>query len=290
MDAERVVLVTLLCITAFWYLWHWITLTRTKGKPCRPRLIDLLIGFCSNFLDALGIGSFAPTAAAFKILRRVDDKDIPGTLNVGHSVPTLIEALIFITAVSVEWMTLVCMIAASVVGALVGARIACRLPRRAIQLGMGIALLLAACLFAAANVQWIPAGGSASGLSGSRLAFAMAVNCVLGVLNMLGIGLYAPCLILVSLLGMSPLAAFPIMMGSCAFLMPIGARRFITGGRYDTRASVGLTVGGVPGVLIAAFLVKSLSIGAVRWLAVCVVIYAGLIMLFAKARAPAQPG
>jgi hypothetical protein len=119
---------------------------------------------------------------------------------------------------------------------------------------------------------------------GARLALGLAGNFALGALMTLGIGLYAPCLILVSLLGMSPVTAFPIMMGSCAFLMPVGSVRFLRAGSYDLRAAIGLTVGGIPAVLIAAYLVKSLPLDAVRWLVVVVVIYTAGMMLRSAAR------
>jgi uncharacterized membrane protein YfcA len=96
---------------------------------------------------------------------------------------------------------------------------------------------------------------------------------------MLGVGLYAPCLILVSLLGMSPLAAFPIMMGSCGLLMPVGGARFIRTGRYNFSAALGLALGGIPGVLLAAYVVKSLPLYWLYWLVVIVVLYAALQML-----------
>ena len=171
------------------------------------------------------------------------------------------------------------MIVAAVVGAWLGAGIVARAPRRIIQLGMGVALLVAAALMLAKNLAWLPAGGEALGLHGAALVFGMCANCVLGALMMLGVGLYAPCLILVSLLGMSPLAAFPIMMGSCALLMPVGGARFVRTRRYSAGAALGLALGGIPGVLCAAFVVKSLPIEWLRWLVVIVVMYAAALML-----------
>jgi uncharacterized membrane protein YfcA len=263
-----------------WFLWQWIAIEkRRRGThpPWNPW--DLTIGFVTNFFDALGIGNFAPTTAAFKLLKRMPDEDIPGTLNAGHALPVLTEGLIFIAAVSVDFTTLLGMIAASIVGAWFGAGVVSRLPRQAVQLGMGLALLAAAALFLAANLHWMPGGGEALGLSGGPLVLAIGINCLLGALMTLGIGLYAPCLILVSLLGMNPLAAFPIMMGSCALLMPVAAVRFMKAGRYNLRASIGLALGGVPGVLIAAYIVKSLPLVWLRWLVVIVVTYAAVTML-----------
>jgi uncharacterized membrane protein YfcA len=255
-----------------------------------PRLSDLLLGFVTNFFDTLGIGNFAPTTAGFKLLRRMPDEEIPGTLNAGHAVPVLAEALIFIAAVTVDLATLIGMIGAAILGAWFGSGIVSRLPRRAVQLGMGGALLLAASLFLATNLNLMPAGGDAVGLAGGRFVFAVAANFFLGALMTLGVGLYAPCLILVSLLGMNPLAAFPIMMGSCAFLMPVAGVRFVRMERYNARAAAGLAVGGVPGVLLAAFIVKSLPTIWLRWLIVVVVLYAAALMLVAALRPRQERG
>ncbi len=273
---------------AFVYRWYALERPRQQSRAwgaLRPRPVDLVIGFVTNFFDALGIGNFAPTTAAFKLLKRMPDEEIPGTLNAGHSPPVLLEAFVFIGGVSVDLTTLVTMIGAAVLGAWLGAGVVARLPRRAIQVGMGLALTIAALLFVVKNVGWIPGGGNARGLNGPWLFLAVGVDFVLGALMMLGIGLYAPCLITVSLLGMNPLAAFPIMMGACAFLMPVGGARFIKEGRYNLPASVGLTLGGIPGVLIAVFIVKSLPLTWLRWLVVVVVLYAAALMLL-SARQP----
>jgi uncharacterized membrane protein YfcA len=285
------ILLVALAALALWYGLRWYVLERRRGaatgnKRRWPNLADLLIGSGANFLDTLGIGSFAPTTAIFKFRGRPTDENIPGTLNVGHALPTLTQALIFISAVYVDVTTLVTMIAAAVLGAWLGVGIVARLPRRAIQAGMGVALLIAALLFLATNLSWMPGGGDALGLNGIRLIFAVIVNFFLGALMMLGVGLYAPCLILVSLLGMSPLAAFPIMMGSCAFLMPVGGARFIETARYDVRAALGLACGGIPGVFVAAFIVKSLPMLWLRWLVVIVVLYAAALMLLSARLTP----
>lgn len=245
-----------------------------------------LLGFITNFLDTLGIGSFAPTTSAFKFWRLVDDRIIPGTLNVGHTLPTVAEALIFIAVVKVDVRTLVLLIAAAIAGAWLGAGVVARWPRRLVQLGMGGALLVAAALMLASLLHIGPPGGNALALTGTRLGLGIAGNFLLGALMTLGIGLYAPCLIMISMLGMSPLTAFPIMMGSCAFLMPVGSIRFIRENSYSRRAAFGLAIGGVPGVLIAGLIVKSLSLDLVRWLVVVVVVYAAIAMLRSAMREP----
>ena len=188
-----------------------------------------------------GIGAFATTTAAFELFRRVPDEQIPGTLNVGHALPTIAQALIFIAVVEVDPVTLVGMIAAAVAGAWLSGASVARAPRAGHPARRWASpCCVAAGLFLAAVLGVMPAGGDAKGLTGAKLRIALRANFVLGALMMLGIGLYAPCLILVALLGMSPLVAFPIMMGSCAFLMPVGGSRFVASGRYSLRAALGL--------------------------------------------------
>jgi uncharacterized membrane protein YfcA len=282
LNIGKVGLLSALALVALAYMVRWWGLERSRpavAGRATPRLADFAVGFVTNFFDTLGIGSFAPTTAYFKLRARMPDEEIPGTLNTGQALPTVAQALIFIATVSVDLLTLVSMILAAVVGAWLGVGLVSRLSRRAIQLGMGAALLCAALLYLAKIAHWTPGIGDALGLHGSRLLFAVAVNVVLGALMMLGVGLYAPCLILLSLLGMSPLAAFPIMMGSCGLLMPVGGARFVRSGRYNLSAALGLALGGLPGVLIAAFLVKSMPLVWLSWLVIIVVVYAALQML-----------
>lgn len=281
MITARILLAVLAALGAA-YAWRWFRMERTGPAPAsiaNPGLLRLAIGFVTNFFDTLGIGSFAPTTAAFKFRRVVADEMIPGTLNVGHTLPTVAQGLIFIGAVRVGPATLVSMMAAAAIGAWLGAGIVARLPRRVIQLCMGAALSVAAILFALMNLDLLPSGGTALELTGTTLAVAIAINFVLGALMTLGIGLYAPCLILVSLLGMNPIAAFPIMMGSCAVLMPVAALRFIRDRKYDLQAALGLALGGIPAVLLAAYVVRSLPLTWLRWLVVIIVLYAAVLML-----------
>jgi uncharacterized membrane protein YfcA len=283
------ILLAVLAALGGYVIWQWVRIERARsaGAVAMPGVLHLAIGFVTNFFDTLGIGSFAPTTAAFKFRRVVADEMIPGTLNVGHMVPTVAQGLIFIGVVRVGPATLVSMMAASAIGAWLGAGVVARLPRRAIQVSMGVALSVAAILFALMNLYQLPSGGAALELDGAKLVVAVAINFILGALMTLGIGLYAPCLILVSLLGMNPIAAFPIMMGSCAMLMPVATLRFIRNRKYDLRAALGLALGGVPAVLLAAYVVRSLPLTWLRWLVVIIVLYAAALMLLsARAKAP----
>jgi len=282
-DPKLLLLAVLLAITAAFVLF-WFA--QERARTHRARLLDgwhLFVGLVTDFLDTLGIGSFAVTTTIYRLWRMVPDQHIPGTLNVGHALPTVAQALLFITAVAVGFETLILLILSAVGGSWIGASIVAALPKRSIQRGMGIALVLAAVLMVLTALNRMPGGGEALALTGTKLVVACAITFVLGALMTLGIGAYAPIMIMVSLLGMNPTAAFPIMMGACAFLMPTASTQFIRKQRYDLRASIGLVLGGIPGVLLAAYIFTTLPVTAVRWLVVAVVIYASITLLRASA-------
>ena len=237
-----------------------------------------LIGFVVNFFDVLGIGAFAPQTALLKFTKQTKDRVLPGTLNVSNTIPVLIQALIFIQIVEVEPITLISMLLSAAAGAILGAGIVAKLSVRKIQLTMGFALLVTAFFMLSGQMHWIQNGGEAIGLSGGKLALAIGANFILGAFMTVGIGLYAPCMALVYALGMSPLVAFPIMMGSCAFLMPPASAKFIKEGAYNRKASVSMAIPGIIAVLIAAFLIKSLPLNTLRWVVIVVIIYTSLVM------------
>ena len=246
-------------------------------------VVGFLIGLVTDFFDTLGIGSFAPTTLLFKVTKCLDtDKKIPGTLNVAHTVPVIMEAVLFLTGVKVEGVTLFSMIAAAIAGALVGARIVNKLPEKKIQLVMGVCLIVTAFLMASGQLGWLKAlgaGNEAVGLTGIKLIIGIVGNFILGALMMAGVGLYAPCMAMVYMLGLSPLVAFPIMMGSCAGLMAIGSPEFIKAGNYSRIGSVAITIGGVIGVTIAYTLVKSMPLAVLTWVIIGVVIVTGISMI-----------
>ena len=204
---------------------------------------------------------------------------MPGTLNVANTIPVLIQALIFIQIIEVEPITLLTMLLSAAGGAVLGAGIVAKLPVRKIQLTMGFALLVTAFFMLSGQMDWVQGGGEAIGLTGWKLGLAIGANFILGAFMTAGIGLYAPCMALIYALGISPLVAFPIMMGSCAFLMPPASAKFIKEGAYNRKAAVSMAIPGAVAVLIAAFIVKSLPLDTLRWVVIVVIIYTSLVML-----------
>ena len=280
----KTVLFVALGLCTLVFLAIWIAEIRRSGREAKPSLRDCAIGVVTLFFDTLGIGAFATTTAAFKLWKLVPDEDIPGTLNIGITLPGVVEGFIYMSVVDVDVKTLTLMIVAAAAGSWFGAGVVSRWPRRAIQIGMGITLLVTAGFLLLTQLHVLPAGGDLLGLTGYKLVIAVAANALLGALMTLGIGFFAPCMTVIYLLGMSPRAAFPIMMGSCAFLCAVGSIRFIQERRYRLPSALGIALGGIPGVLLAAYLVKELPLRQLRWLVFVVMLYTAYMMLRSAVR------
>jgi uncharacterized membrane protein YfcA len=254
-----------------------------RRRPAAPSLEGIVLSAITSFFDALGIGCFAPTTAYFKFRGSVPDELIPATMISGYALAAAVEGFVFITAVQVDPLLLGLSIGASVLGAVLGVSIGARLPVTPIRLAMGLGLLIAAATLALSNLGLMPHGGVATTLPALPFALVVAVSFLLGILMNLGIGNFAPTLIVISLLGMDPRAAFPLMMGSAALLMVTSGARIVATRPLNLRLVLGMALGGVPAVLIAAFIVRSLPLEQLRWGVVVVVTYAGAAMLHAAA-------
>lgn len=245
-------------------------------------------GFVTVFFDTLGIGCFAPQTAIFKLFKLVDDRLIPGTLNVGNTIATVVQALIFMTAFNVEPLTLVSMSTAAPLGALMGAGIVVKLSRQRIQLGLGIGLMFVAFIIIAGFLGIMPVGGEAMGLTGWKLIAIIVMSFIFGALQTIGVGFYAPCMAMVYLLGMHPQTAFPIMMTATAMLMAAGGSRFVKEKVYDQKVAISLTIAGFFGVLLAAYVVKSLPLTVLKWVVCIVVMYTSIWMFVSASRKEPQ--
>ncbi len=280
-------LITIICISLIVLaIWFAIILTRDflkhrKNLEKSSWIKTSVIGFVVDFFDTLGIGSFAPQIALLKFTKQTEDRVMPGTLNVSNSLPALVEAIIFIKIIEVDPLTLILMVLSAMLGGIFGAGIVSKFSEKKVRLTIGVALLLAAFFMLANKMGWIHGSGESTGLTGWKLIIAVLINCVLGALNTAGIGLYAPCMAMIFALGMSPKVAFPIMMGSCAFLMPPASAKFIKEGAYNRKASFSMAISGTVAVLIAAFIVKSLPLDILKWIVFIVVIMTAVVMLSA---------
>jgi uncharacterized membrane protein YfcA len=257
-----------------------------RRNPVAPSVEGVAMSAVANFFDTLGIGSFAPTTAYLKFRRLIPDELIPCTMMVGYGLPATLQAFVFIDGVKIDPLLLVLGIAAAIVGGLLGVGLAARLPVRPIRLVMGVGLLIAAASFAASALGLMPPGGTATSLPPVAFAVVVAASFGLGVLVNLGVGNFAPTLVLVSLLGMDPRAAFPLMAGSAGLLTLVAGLRIVRLRPLNMGLVIGMALGGIPAVLVAAFIVKSLPITQLRWGVIAVVTYAAAVMLHAAFAPP----
>lgn len=259
-----------------------LTLVRAAiARHAVPRLEAIALGAITNFFDTLGIGSFAPTMAWLKFRRLVPDRLIPCTMLVGHTLPSVAQAIIYMVllGVFVDPVLLIGCVLAVLMGGLLGVSLVVKTKVWVVQLVVGFALIIAAALYALTNLHLMPGGGTATGLPMSLMVIAIAANFVFGILLNFGIGNYAPTLIMLSLMGMDPRLCFPIMAAGAALTAAGASMRYISIGEVDLRIAGGIALGGIPAVLVAAFIVKSMSVELLRWLVVGVVLYAALAML-----------
>ena len=278
--ALRGILLSLMSVYCFTFFKDYKAV-KEAGKLDKSSVIKVgALGWVANFFDTLGIGSFAIIVAANKFFKiGIKDKELPGFLNVGCCLPVMFEAFIFTTVIKVDPLTLFSMLRAAAVGSYIGAGIIAKMDEAKIQLIMGLALLATAVLMFCSKMGYMPGGGDAIGLSGAKLAIGVVGNAILGALMTAGVGLFAPCMALTYFLGLSPQVTFPIMMGSCAMLQPVSSVKFIKEGAYPRKASLVLSLCGIFGVFVAAFIVKSLPIETLKWVVMAVLVYTGASMI-----------
>ena len=250
------------------------------AKRAIPNGESLLVGAIVNFFDTLGIGSFAPTMAWFKFRKLMPDRLIPPTMLVGLTPPSMVQALIFLIllGVMVDPVLLIGSVIALLLGGLLGAPMVARARVRVVQTVVGFALLVAAVMYALTNLHMLPGGGTASSLPLPLMIVAIVANFVFGLLLNFGVGNYAPTLVMLSLMGMDPRLCFPIMAGGAALTGAGASVRHIMIGEIDLRIVLGLAIGGIPAVLVAAFLIKSMPVETLRWLVIVVALYASAVM------------
>lgn len=240
------------------------------------------IGFVTDLLDTLGIGTFATTTSLFKATKLVDDdRKIPATLTTAHVIPVMVEALCFITIVKVDMVTLVCMAVSAFSGALVGTRVTKSWKTQKVQRILGILLIIAAVIMVYRMLTNPGAGLSEDvrGLRGWSLLIGMIFDFGVGILMTMGLGNYAPELIFFSLMGINPAVALPVMMLNAAVIMVAGAKSFIESNRVHWPGVSGIIVGGVLGVLTAATFLTQLDIESLKILVVFIALYTGVMLL-----------
>lgn len=274
-------LIALLVPLALASLVFLIVLVRSAiAQKIVPSIEAMGLGAVVAFFDTLGIGSFAPTAAWMKFRRMVPDRLIPPTMLVGLTPPVMVESIIFLIllGVKVDPVLLFGSAVALLLGGLLGAPLVARARVWVVQLTVAVGLILAAIAYAMTNLDVFPGGGTAAGLAPTMTIVAIAASFGFGILLNFGVGNYAPTLVLLSLMGMDPRLCFPVMAGGAALMGAGAGARHIQMGQIDLRIVLGLAIGGIPAVLVAALIVKTMPVELLRWLVIVVVLYAAAVM------------
>jgi uncharacterized membrane protein YfcA len=264
-----------------------IVLTKVSiARRAKPTLETIGLGAVVSFFDTLGIGSFAPTTAWLKFRRLTADRLIPPTILVGLTIAAVLESIIFLfqLGVKVDPVLLAGCILACTVGGLVGAPLVHKTRVWIVQLIVAIGLFLAATAYGMTKLHMFPGGGTAASLPFGLTVLAIVANFAFGVLLNYGVGNYAPTLVVLSLMGMDPRLCFPIMAGAAALMGASAGVPHIQTGALDLGVVLGLTIGGIPAVFVAAYIVVTMPLEILRWLVLLVVLYAAAIMLQAAMR------
>ncbi|HEL1612991.1 TPA: sulfite exporter TauE/SafE family protein [Streptococcus suis] len=266
-----------------WMLYLIVSYARKNKISLKDRFwTGFAIGYVTDLLDTLGIGTFATTTSLLKATKLIeDDRRIPATMTTAHIIPILLEALLFITIVEVEMMTLISLAIAAFTGASVGARVTQHWDTKKVQRVLGILLIIAAGIMVYRMVTNPGAdlANDVRGLTGWKLLVGIIFDFFIGMLLSMGLGNYAPELIFFSLMGISPAVALPVMMLNAAMMLSAGAKQFIQSGRVNWPGVPGIIVGGVLGVLTAAFFLSNLDINNLKILVVFIAAFTGLTLL-----------
>lgn len=261
-----------------------ILLRAVIARKAWPTLEAIGLGAVVNFFDTLGIGSFATTTTWLRFRKLVPDRLIPPTLIAGLTPPAMTEGIIFLIllGVMVDPTLLFGGALATGLGGLIGAPLVARARVWIVQATVAVGLLLAAIAFAMTNLHLFPGGGTATGLPMLQTIVAIVASFAFGLLANFGVGNYAPTLVLLSLMGMDPRLCFPIMASGASLMGAGSGARHVQIGQIDFRIVIGLALGGIPAVLVAALIVKTMPLDILRWLVFVVVLYAAATMALAS--------
>jgi len=274
-------LIALLVPLALAVIIYGAMLTRAAiAARATPKVEALVLGAVVNFFDTLGIGSFATTTAWMKFRRMVPDRLIPPTMIAGLTPPAMAESIVFLVLLGglVSPVLLVGGALATFAGGVLGAPLVARSRVWIVQATVAAGLVLAGTAFTLSNLGLFPAGGTASALPTGLTIIAIAASFVFGLLANFGVGNYAPTLAMLSLMGLDPRYSFPIMAAGASLMGAGSGVQHLKIGEVDLRIVLGLAIGGIPAVLVAALIVKSMPIEPLRWLVIVVVFYAAAVM------------
>lgn len=256
---------------------------RTSERLQRPKSLAA-VGIIAFIADGIGVGSFAVSIALCKSFQLISNDKLPGLINGAQVVPGAIEAIAFLFAIHVDPLTLTTLIAGTCLGGVIGPLLVSKLDTKRTELSMATAFVIMAILVLCSQMHWLPMGGTATILTQQQLIVGFIGTIICGALPAFGVGLFAAIEVLLFMLGLSPLAAFPIMTCAGAIQQPLTAITFTIKKRIPIKEALWLGTFGIIGVAIAVPMVTHLSIRLLRWLLFAILCYnaTGMIRAYLK--------
>ncbi len=246
------------------------------------RIFLVIITPVIYFFSTFGVSDFAICSVIYPKLKWVKIKKLPGTVNASSLIPTAVMALIYMSSVNVDIKTLTICIIAQVLGGYLGPEIVVKLDEELIKKLIGIGLLVVSFVILLGQINIVPINGVSTELTGIKLVIGAFCLFIFGALNNIGIGSFSLTMVTMYLLGMNPIAAFPIMMGATTFSVGVGSMQFIRLNEYNRKITLYSSTFGIIGVVIAAYIVKSLDTYYIKWIVMFVLLIAAYTMLKKK--------
>ncbi len=232
-----------------------------------------LSGVVAFLADTIGVGSFAINIAFAKIFKLMPTDKLPGYVNASQVLPGTIQAFIFMTMVNVDMFTLATLAIAASIGGILGAIFVSKMNATLLKKLMIFCFAGMIVLLFATEAGLLNISGDAAALSGMKLFITAIAMTIAGALTAACVGLYATSQAILFLAGISPLAAFPIMMAAGALQQPLLAITFLTKNKVPVKETLIVSITGLIGIAIGLPLITSVSIHFLHYLLICVLLY-----------------
>ncbi len=270
------IVLTILVLILFFYNWH------NERLSSLSQIKIAFIGFVSNFLDTIGIGSFAIIIAIRNLLGIMpDDVRLIGTMNIQAMVTALVQALIFLHFIPLDIITLLVSIAMIALGGFLSGLIAVRIDKKIVHIVMLIAFIITGVLLFLSQINVLEIGGTGTAIRGTKLIIFAIFMLVSGTLPAFGVGYYSLIKASIFLFGVNPIVSFPIMASASAFQMPVTSATFIVKGKFYFKSTIILAIFGTLGVFMAVPIITAVNTYTLKWILLGIVIY-NIIVLSKK--------
>lgn len=259
---------------------HWQDIKTAPGRLPVQMCSSMLIYFFSAF----GISDFMVSTVVYIKAGWVEARKLPGTLNTQSLLPLTLLSLAYVSSIEVSLGMLLPFVLLQMVGSWIGPHVTVRLRLSTLKFIIFLSLFVSGLSILAGKLGLVDLGGDAIALQGWKLIALWTVSLILGFIKALGVSSYPLTMTVVYLLGLSPLAAYPLMTAGCAFSLPAAATQFIKLDAYSRRIVFCSSIAGAVGAMFAVNVVKSLDVALLQWVVLIVVFFAAADMFFSARR------